>query len=189
LAVPAFGPWLLQRARRLGKPIFGDTAKVIRSGNWFGNDTTWRLCLDLNKLVLFGNSDGTLRPADLNQQKTYLSFVDGIIGGQGDGPMDPDPLESRVILFGTNPVSVDAVAAALMGFDLAKIPIVHNAFHARAFPLIGWTPDDIKCISNHPTWNATLREIEQSDDVLAVKPHFGWRGHVEARQPAAAAVE
>ncbi len=120
LAAPGVGPWLLQRARKAGKPIFGDTSKVIRSGNWFGNDTTWRMCLDLNKLVLYGNSDGTLRPPDATQRKTYLSFVDGIIGGQGDGPMDPDPLESKVVLFGLSPVSVDAAAGILMGFDLKK---------------------------------------------------------------------
>ncbi|MGH8677250.1 MAG: DUF362 domain-containing protein, partial [Burkholderiales bacterium] len=35
-------------AKRVGTKIFGDTGSVVRSGNWHGNDTTWRMVLDLN---------------------------------------------------------------------------------------------------------------------------------------------
>src|SRR6185503_10569476 len=100
LRSPALGTWLLRKARRAGSTVFGETRRVIRSGNWHGNDTVWRMCLDLNKLVLYGNADGSFRCPDLASRKPYLSFVDGIIAGQGDGPVDPDPLDAGVILFG-----------------------------------------------------------------------------------------
>jgi hypothetical protein len=47
------------------KKILGETGKVIRSGNWHGNDTIWRMILDLNKILLYGNPDGTMRPGVL----------------------------------------------------------------------------------------------------------------------------
>ena len=86
----------------------GDNDHVVRSGNWHGNDTAWRMCLDLNKIVLYGRPDGTFRAADRAGRKTYLSFIDGVVGGQGNGPMDPDPLPAGAILFGADPGSVDA---------------------------------------------------------------------------------
>ena len=59
----------------IGYRIFGDTEEVIRSGNWYGNDTCWRMALDLNKILLYGREDGTMS----NYQKKYFSIIDGII--------------------------------------------------------------------------------------------------------------
>jgi uncharacterized protein (DUF362 family) len=179
LKMPGLGTWLLRRARSAGKKVFGDTNKVVRSGNWYGNDTTWRMCLDLNKIVLFGNKDGTFRAPRLENQKTYLSFVDGILGGQGDGPMDPDPLESRLILFGVNPAAVDAAAAVLMGFEIDHLPIVKNAFSSRAFPIGAGQWGDTSLKSDDAAWSGPLHELAQGPALLNVRPHFGWLGHVE----------
>ena len=58
--------WLKNRPRlsrlfvpvkKIGRLFFGDTQKVVRSGNWHGNDTCWRMVLDLNKCLCF--FDGT----------------------------------------------------------------------------------------------------------------------------------
>lgn len=180
LHVPGLGPWLLRRAKRAARGVFGDTDTTIRSGNWYGNDTTWRMCLDLNKLVLYGTPDGGLRPPELSQRKAYLSFVDGVIGGQGNGPMDPDPLDSGAILFGCNPVTVDACAAVLMGFDIEKLPVVRNAFRTRGFPLVGADLTQVACVSNHAGWTGRLADLAAAGDLPRARPHFGWVGHVEA---------
>jgi uncharacterized protein (DUF362 family) len=179
LAMPGLGNWALQKARRSGKRVFGDTEKVIRSGNWHGNDTTWRMCLDLNKLVLFGNSDGSFRRPAPDQRKPYLSFVDGVIGGQGRGPMNPDPLDSRIVMFGANPASVDAVAATLMGFDVRRIPIVEHAFCTRGFPLTDWNWQQVRCVSDVAAWNQLLPDLMNSSELLHAEPHFGWTGNIE----------
>src|SRR5919108_2326856 len=63
-------------ARKLKKAaylLFGSTDKVIRSGNWHGNDTCWRMTLDLNRILLYGNIDGSLRTTP----KRYFSLIDG----------------------------------------------------------------------------------------------------------------
>src|SRR5690606_20304953 len=40
---------LLVPIKRLATLYFGSTEHTVRSGNWHGNDTAWRMILDLNK--------------------------------------------------------------------------------------------------------------------------------------------
>ncbi|HXJ89092.1 MAG TPA: DUF362 domain-containing protein [Candidatus Binatia bacterium] len=176
--VPVIGPWVHRIVRNVGKPVFGDTEMVIRSGNWYGNDTIWRMCLDLNKIVLYGNADGTLRAPLPQNRKRHFVLVDGILAGQGRGPLNPDPVPAGTLLFGVHPPSVDAVCAYLMGFDPDKIPVVARAFQCREFPLAdhGWR--EIVVRSNRDPWNRRLMDITASDS-LDFEPHFGWKQHIE----------
>jgi phenylacetate-coenzyme A ligase PaaK-like adenylate-forming protein/glycosyltransferase involved in cell wall biosynthesis/uncharacterized protein (DUF362 family) len=178
VTVPSIGKWGLQRARKVGTHVFGDTEDVVRSGNWWGNDTIWRTCLDLNKIVLYGNSDGTLRTPTPDNRKRHFVLVDGIIAGQGRGPMNPDPLPAGLIVFGTHAPSVDAACATLMGFDVQKIPIVRQAFLCQQFPLSSLNWQNVRMISNVDGWNHRLSDLPV-EAALNFKPHFGWAGHIE----------
>jgi uncharacterized protein (DUF362 family) len=178
LKVPGVGPWIHRRARSVGRHVFGDTEDVVRSGNWRGNDTVWRMCLDLNKLILYGNPDGTLRPPLPSNRKRHYSLVDGIVAGEGSGPLNPDPVEAGVLVFGVHPVSVDAACAYLMGFDPDRVPIIRQAFRCRGFPLAEWGWRDVSLTSNVPEWNGPLADVE-SESTYHFRPHFGWTGHVE----------
>lgn len=180
IKIPYLGAKLMQLARPLGKKIFGDTEDIIRSGNWYGNDTVWRMCLDLNKLVYYGQMNGSLREDILTNRKQYLCFVDGFIAGEGRGPMNPDPFHAGVGIFGSNPVAVDAVGATLMGFDIDKIPIISRAFDIKHYPLSNFTKHDIDCLSNKPEWNKALFDISL-EDLYSFTPHFGWVNHVERK--------
>ena len=140
------GPWWGPVAKRVGSKIFGDSGKVVRSGNWHGNDTTWRMVLDLNQ-------------AFFQKPRRYLSIVDGIIAGEGNGPMEADAKPCGVLIAGTNPVAVDFVCVQLMGFDWRKLPMIQEGL--RVFEL---SPDDIEADIGEP---------------FCFKPHFGWVGHVE----------
>lgn len=176
--VPVVGPLVHRVARSVGKPVFGDTDTTVRSGNWFGNDTIWRMCLDLNKIVFYGNADGSLREPQPQNRKRHYVLVDGILAGQGRGPLNPDAVAAGVVLFGVHPPSVDAACAYLMGFDPERVPIVSRAFQCRNFPLSehGWR--DIVVRSNDAAWNRPLAEISASD-TFHFEPHFGWKGHIE----------
>lgn len=176
--VPRMGPWLHRMARRIGKEIFGDTDEIVRSGNWWGNDTVWRMCLDLNKILLYGNRDGTLRDGKPENRKRHFVLVDGIIAGEGRGPMNPDPVSAGVIVFGLHPASVDAACSYLMGFDPERIPIVRQAFRCRHFPLAEWEWRDIHLSSNIPDLTGRLPEI-RDEATYRFEPHFGWKGHIE----------
>jgi uncharacterized protein (DUF362 family) len=86
----------------------------LSEGCWFGNDTIWRTILDFNKILLFCDKKGKLHQ---NQQRKYISIIDGIISGEGNGPMRPDPVNHGFLIAGFNPGLVDILATTSMGFD------------------------------------------------------------------------
>jgi uncharacterized protein (DUF362 family) len=181
-AIPSLGSLILRGAREAGRPMFGDTEEVIRSGNWWGNDTVWRMCLDLNKILMYGEADGSFRAASPQHRKRHFVLVDGILAGQGRGPMNPDPFDSSTVLFGVHPPSVDAACACLMGFDPEKIPIVRQAFLCARLPLAEHHWNEVNVVSNHLSWNRRLEDIPNSD-TFHFEPHFGWKGHIERADP------
>lgn len=165
-------------ARRSALSVFGETETVVRSGNWHGNDTCWRMCLDLNKLIFYGNPDGSVRPSDPSSRRRYFVLADAIVAGEGNGPMTPDPIHCGMLLFGQHPASVDAAAAVLMGFDPHRIPLVRQAFRCGEYPLAEWGWRDVQLVSNYEPWSRCLDSIDP-DDTFQFEPHFGWRGHIE----------
>ncbi|MEP7028758.1 MAG: DUF362 domain-containing protein, partial [Candidatus Eisenbacteria bacterium] len=176
---------LARRTKRVGYDMFGNNEEVVRSGNWHGNDTVWRMSLDLNRILMYGAGDGTMRPA--GQAKRYFSLVDGIVAMEGNGPQGGDRREEGVIIAGANPVAVDAVCARLMGFDPQRIALVRAAFEAHRWPLIEGGESAIAPASNVPAWSRPLAEW-RVEDSLRFQPHFGWKGAIEwtpDREPAA----
>jgi hypothetical protein len=176
-AHPALGPWLIP-VKSLGRKLFGDTREVIRSGNWYGNDTLWRMVLDLNKALFYANPDGTLRPAGVASRKRYISVVDGVIAGEGNGPEAPDPKPCGILIAGTHPVAVDATCARIMGLDWTCIPCIRRAFEIAHYPLCDFSYDDLRVESPDPRFAGPLSDMIP-DETLRCRPHFGWIGHVE----------
>lgn len=95
------------------------------SAAWHGNDTTWRMVLDLNKIAIYGKEDGTI---STEPQRILFSLCDGIIGGQGDGPLRPEPLALGIISFTNHSAMNDVCMGKLMGFDIKKIPLLNTSF-------------------------------------------------------------
>ena len=93
----------------------------IAPGGWSGNETVWRMTLDLNHLLYFG----------AKRSRHILNVVDGIVAGEGDGPLRPTAKSAGVLLAGENPAYVDAVIAKLMGYVLARVPTVYHAVYHR----------------------------------------------------------
>ncbi|MBP8959656.1 MAG: DUF362 domain-containing protein [Bacteroidales bacterium] len=115
--------WLWQKlSSLLWRLSFPGPEHQISAG-WYGNDTTWRMVLDLNRIAEFGRPDGTI--AEEKQRQIY-SMCDAIIAGQGDGPLDPQPLPLGIISFTNNSVINDRAMAVLMGLPTEKIPILNR---------------------------------------------------------------
>lgn len=91
---------------------------------WYGNDTTWRMVLDLNMIAEFGRADGSLAS---EKQRKIFSLCDGIIAGQGDGPLQPEPLPLGIISFSNDSALNDRAMALMMGFDPKKMPLLSNS--------------------------------------------------------------
>jgi hypothetical protein len=175
--IPMLGPRLHWVARQIGKRVFGDTEDVVRSGNWWGNDTIWRTCLDLNKALAFGNSDGSMREPEALPRR-HFSFVDAVVAGEGRGPMNPDPVSMGMIAFGVNVPSVDAFCAAAIGFEPENVPIIRNAFATNRWPLAPHRLADVVTRSNESVWAGPLSEVRPFGG-RAFEPHFGWKGRIE----------
>jgi uncharacterized protein (DUF362 family) len=175
LNVPGVGPKVAQRMRKAGTAVFGNGQQVVRSGNWYGNDTTWRMVLDLNRCLLYGQADGSLSG---EKRKRYYCLIDGIVGMQGMGPMQGDAVKSGVVIGGTDPVAVDTVAARLMGFDWRKIPVIREAWSLSALPITSLKPETIVVHADAHGWSGRFTVFEQGS-YFQYEPHFGWRGHIE----------
>ena len=59
--------------------------------------------------------------------KISYTVVDGIWGMEGNGPLSGDPVEMDLIIAGADPVAVDSVCTAIMGFKPENIGHITTA--------------------------------------------------------------
>jgi len=136
-----------------------------RAAGWYGNDTCWRMVMDLNLIIRYGRADGTL--ADTPQREIY-SLCDGIIGGQGNGPLEPEPLALGIISFTSSSCLNDICMSILMGFSPEKIHLIESAMKQ--------IKDDENCIY----WNGkqiTWKDLKQY--AVETKPSPGWEDYLK----------
>lgn len=146
-------------------------------GDWYQNDTVWRMVLDLNQILLFSDKQGRLHD---KPQKRYFSCIDGIVAGDKEGPLHPTPKPAGVLVGGYNPVAVDLACIRLMDFDYRKIRLmkgVDRMFRSiNACPTIDETWDSLKIFSNKDHFR---RLKEQDAEFFRFEPSLGWKGHIE----------
>jgi uncharacterized protein (DUF362 family) len=167
---------LFRALKSCATPFFGHTRETVRSGNWHGNDTCWRMVQDINRCLMY--SDGEHFP--MSQAKRFFAVVDGVIAGDGDGPAAPDPCPSGFLVAGFNPVSVDCATTRLMGFDPMRVAMLREAFQGVELPLAPFRYEDIQVCSNKAEWRGPLTGLAPKD-CFRFRPHFGWRGAIEWR--------
>ncbi len=56
-----------------------------------------------------------------------LTLIDGLVGGEGNTPAPVDPVDSRVLIAGVDPVATDRVGTRIMGLDPDRIPLFIEA--------------------------------------------------------------
>lgn len=146
-------------------------------GGWHGNDTVWRMCLDLNKVLLFADQKGHLHDSP---QRVTLHLTDGIIAGEGEGPLRPDPVPLGAIVAGLNPAAHDWVATRLMGFDPGKIPINRHAFDVKSPSIVDFQTSQISITVD--TKSCPLENMTSTHPVT-FRPAEGWRGKIQLHAP------
>ncbi len=167
--------------RYLAKPFLKPSrdASQFDGGNWHGNDTAWRMALDLLKIFLYGGTDGKMHE---QVQRRVLCIVDGVVGGENDGPLFPDARPAGCLIGGANPMAVDLVATALMGFDPDRIAQFSGLRDTRGFEWGLRGPGDVTVLADRPD----VRQVFSSESrFLDFRPHAGWIGFVESRRAAA----
>lgn len=146
-------------------------------GSWYGNDTLWRTVLDINRVLMYANTEGKLQES---VQRRVVTIVDAVLAGEGEGPMEPDSRYCGMLAAGTNPAAVDAALATIVGFDYRKIPLVLNAFELRELPIAEFQPQDVVVKANFDRWSGIT--VGESCRDLSFKPSAGWVGHIEYKR-------
>jgi len=133
---------------------------------------------DLNRALLYGNPDGTWRRP--SEAKNCLIIVDGIVSGEGNGPLEADAVRSRVLFAGDNAAEVDAVACKLMGFNPNLIPLVREAFAPHSLPLCSQRMTDVTVSDGRVGKKIPLEEVVPAIPE-GFRPHFGWKNILSRR--------
>lgn len=120
-------------------------------GAWQGNDTAWRMSLDIARILRYGKSDGTL--AETPQRK-HVGVIDGIIAGEGNGPLRPRARHENVIIMGSDPLATDVMACLAMGWNPLRLPTLARALSAREYPIVDYESlGDIELLKDGKSFN------------------------------------
>lgn len=164
----ASGQRVLETADRTARRLLV-RAGLRMAGAWSGNDTAWRMTLDLAHVVRFADAAGKLHR---EPQRVHLSLIDGIIGGEKDGPLAPSPVDAGILLFGDDVALTDRLACRAMGLDPQRIPLIREAIS---------DPDALR--PQTVVVNGSLRletELEPAGG-RPFEPAPGWREHLADR--------
>jgi hypothetical protein len=127
------------RGRKLLNLVDCNSRKVLRrftrslGGSWPGNDTCWRMALDLARIVEHADRNGRLQA---ERQRLHVMVTDGIVGGEGNGPLSPQPVTLGYLSFADNVAFGDYFNCLAMGFDPRRIPMIANAFRTAPYRLV-----------------------------------------------------
>jgi hypothetical protein len=155
------------------RPAINTKKYKISEGNWYGNDTLWRTIVDLNMIVRYANKKGVLQAVP---QRKFLFIVDGIVGQEGEGPMDGYPKKCGVLLLGMNPCTVDYVSSKIMGFNVNLLKQVITPFKKRnnmKYPFCQFDISEVKVVSNVMEY-VKIQELKREESLKFIAP-AGWK--------------
>ena len=145
----------------------GHRDKTVIHGGWYGNDTLWRTLVDLNRVLFYGRPGGVF----VSERRAYLSLVDGVIAGDGNGPVKPHTKPAGVLALSSDPVALDSVLAWLMGYDPSRIRLMQGAAASRPPHWLGHADlSHVEVRSNVTGW----RDLDMS-----FREPLGWEGYLK----------
>jgi len=156
----------------LGLQRVGGSQLDHGDGNWHGNDTAWRMSLDACTAALYGRRDGSLA---LEPVRKVLNLVDGIVGGDRNGPLKPRPRNTGFMAASLDPVALDVACTHFIGFDPQSVP------HLRGIQAVGRTLGTQDAAQMEVLFNG--RSVVAGDIGglgVAYEPAGGWVGKIEA---------
>lgn len=114
--------------------------------------------------------------------KPHLSVVDGFVAMHREGPRHGTPIRLGTVVAGTDAVAVDAVAAAVMGFDPLQIGYLRYAHDAG----LGVADLDRIAIVGDPIASVARRCVPHSNDII--QRHWHRLAEIDAPARQASAV-
>ena len=175
------GIGLARLYRRVESSVRGD--EFIRSGNWYGNRTTWRMCADLNRCVYFSDDQGLDDEAS-HPKRPVLTILDGIVAGEGNGPLAPHDVPLGVVLASLDPIALDLVAVRLMNFDPERIPKIRECMRAP-FLRVSEVRNQSDVEIGEPKGQERVCDVYALDAISSertFRAHPGWVGQIERNE-------
>jgi uncharacterized protein (DUF362 family) len=108
----------------------------LKTHHWAGVTLSLKNLFGIIPGALYGWPKNVLHWAGINESILDINstlpvptfaIVDGIVGMEGNGPIQGAPKRAGVLVFGDDPVAVDASAARLMGLAPEKVPYLKTA--------------------------------------------------------------
>jgi len=158
------------------KPLgfkLSEKKSILDAGNWYGNDSTWRMAVDLLRVFIYADKEGNLQNTPARKM---FSLVDGIVGGEGDGPLNPDSKKCDLIIAGFNLCAIDLVCARLMGFDYKKIKILNYILNQKDLSKLDI--NKIRVFGNNNNFENLFNE-KNKNKYFNFEPPSGWKGFIE----------
>ena len=143
----------------------------VAGGSWPGNDTIWRMIYDLNLVIQCAGADGRLHD---QPQRHYFCIVDGLVSGEGNGPLEPLPRETDWLVLGDDPFAIDTVLCACMGFAPEKVPILKNRRQYTGQVWGNFELDPLEVMLD-----GTRKQLSELPFNFHFVPPPGWRNCVE----------
>jgi uncharacterized protein (DUF362 family) len=172
------GTALVRWIRRIEETVRG--SEFIRSGNWHGNRTTWRMCIDLNRCLYYSDAEGERfdAPAPI---RTVLTVMDGVIAGEGNGPLSPTNVPLGAVIASTDPVALDLLALRLMGFDERNFPKICEPIRDETLRITNVRDSrDVTVFElDNQSHEVRRRRLEDIACEHVFAAHPGWTGHAE----------
>lgn len=163
---PRVRQWSIEKARPLlatGRwtPFFRGIRRVEsallpeipeRSGNWWGNDTAWRMVVDLVSI---------LRQKRKDARMPTLFVYDGLVAGEGAGPLAPDAFPLGLLAASLDPVAGDWAVTRELGVDPLRFPLIREAKARAIWSTAPWAEPEVVHLSEgesdrsltlHPGW-------------------------------------
>lgn len=129
----------------------------LLDGGWHGNQTIPMTVIDINNVFYFYKTEQ--QKVTKEPIRNVLTIIDGIIAGEGDGPLRPCPKKVGIIIAGYNPVLIDYAIAKLMGYKPEALPVINEALHNRKCKLVpkDWDIPNISILLNGN--NTALKDL------------------------------
>ncbi len=141
----------------------------MKTHHWAGATLSMKNCFGCVPGRIYGWPKNVLHWAGLNESivdvaaavRPRVQIVDGIVGMEGNGPIQGNPVRAGVLVFGTDPVATDVTAARLMDLDPGRITSI-----VQAGRFLGQSdPERISQVGE---------DVDSSVVPFALLPEFAW---------------
>lgn len=143
----------------------------VVGGSWHGNQTVWRMIYDLNLVLQRSDRQGRLQA---EPQRETVTIVDGIVSGEGDGPLKARRRDTDMLFAGRDPFAIDTTLAWMMGFDPGAILMLSKR---DEFLGQGWGSFSLEDLT--VSVDGVSQRLCDSSINFNFAPAPGWLGHIE----------